>query len=265
MCQPSPDKEAVFRESFRVLAPGGRLAISDIVLSRPLPDELGSLMALWTGCIAGALTEEQVVEGLQEAGFGTSVSSQSTSLPGLNSRALPLDSRPRTSPRRAGSGASDRRRGWCHSVCLHPRHQAGNPTKQRRPTRLPSTSTNPHCAATRAYADRRRPGPGRIHGGPWTTLPRGADIFRHNLANDPSAFAEDDAVRAFLQVAGSEGLPLTTVDGVTVMTGGYPTRAQLLKFADLADDAVPAGAALLTMADDSSAESSCGCGPSGCC
>lgn len=96
----------------------------------------------------------------------------------------------------------------------------------------------------------------------------GADITRHNLANDPLAFANDEAVRAFLEVAGSEGLPLTTVDGVTVMTGSYPTRAQLAKFAGLQADAVaaPIGVPLLTMVEPSGDDaSSCGCGPSGCC
>jgi hypothetical protein len=47
---------------------------------------------------------------------------------------------------------------------------------------------------------------------PWHN--KGADIARHNLANDHLAFANDDTVRALLQVAGSEGLPLLTVDGV---------------------------------------------------
>ena len=65
----SPDKDRVFRESFRVLAPGGRFAISDMVLSRPLPSDVASVMALWTGCIAGALTEDQVLAGLEGAGF----------------------------------------------------------------------------------------------------------------------------------------------------------------------------------------------------
>ena len=41
----------------------------------------------------------------------------------------------------------------------------------------------------------------------------GADISRHNLASDPAAFAGNDSVRSFLEVAGSEGLPLTMVDG----------------------------------------------------
>ena len=57
----------------------------------------------------------------------------------------------------------------------------------------------------------------------------GVDIERHNLANDPAAFAAQPAVRDFLKVAGSAGLPLTLVDGVTVATGSYPSRGRLLQ------------------------------------
>jgi arsenite methyltransferase len=65
----STDKDRVFRESLRVLRPGGRFAISDIVLVRPLEPELTEIMALWTGCIAGALTEEDCRAGMRDAGF----------------------------------------------------------------------------------------------------------------------------------------------------------------------------------------------------
>ncbi len=65
----SPDKPAVFREAFRVLKPGGRLAVSDIVLRRSLPEPLQQAMGLWTGCVAGALLETDYREGLEEAGF----------------------------------------------------------------------------------------------------------------------------------------------------------------------------------------------------
>ncbi|MGO8826826.1 MAG: arsenite methyltransferase [Acidimicrobiales bacterium] len=65
----SPDKPAVFREAFRVLKPGGRLAISDIVLRRSLPGPLQQAMGLWTGCVAGALLETDYRENLEEAGL----------------------------------------------------------------------------------------------------------------------------------------------------------------------------------------------------
>lgn len=59
----------------------------------------------------------------------------------------------------------------------------------------------------------------------------GVDIARHNLASDPSAFVTEPAVAGFLTVAGSAGLPLVLVDGVTVATGRYPDRAELLRLA----------------------------------
>jgi SAM-dependent methyltransferase len=65
----SADKDAVFREALRVLKPGGRFAISDMVLSRELSPQLTGIMALWTGCIAGALTEDDCTSKMTAAGF----------------------------------------------------------------------------------------------------------------------------------------------------------------------------------------------------
>lgn len=67
----------------------------------------------------------------------------------------------------------------------------------------------------------------------------GVDIQRHNLANDPMAFVETPAAADFLRVAGSAGLPLVLVDGVTVAAGRYPARAELRRFAGLADETRP--------------------------
>ena len=96
----------------------------------------------------------------------------------------------------------------------------------------------------------------------------GADIERHNLATDPTAFISDDTVRGFMHTVGSKGLPLTVVDGVTVATGSYPSRDELLGFAGLGAPAPVAPVrAQLGLTERGQAEKSGGCcgGVSGCC
>ncbi|MGB8952341.1 MAG: arsenite methyltransferase [Candidatus Aminicenantales bacterium] len=65
----SPDKPRVFREIARVLKPGGRFSISDIVLGDDLPEWLAQDIPAWTGCIAGAIKESEYIRGLQRVGL----------------------------------------------------------------------------------------------------------------------------------------------------------------------------------------------------
>jgi arsenite methyltransferase len=65
----SGDKDRVLREAFRVLKPGGRLAISDVVVRGEVPQEIRRSMELWVGCVAGALSDTQYQQKLAAAGF----------------------------------------------------------------------------------------------------------------------------------------------------------------------------------------------------
>lgn len=65
----SPDKDAVFEEAFRVLRPGGRLSVSDIVVNGELPQPIRGSLNSWAGCIAGALDEADYLGKIRAAGF----------------------------------------------------------------------------------------------------------------------------------------------------------------------------------------------------
>jgi SAM-dependent methyltransferase len=65
----TPDKKRSFREVFRILKPGGRLSISDIVATGPLPAQIAGSIDAWCGCVAGAIPREEYIGAIREAGF----------------------------------------------------------------------------------------------------------------------------------------------------------------------------------------------------
>ncbi len=65
----SPDKEKVFNEAFRVLAPGGKLAVSDIVTAGSLPESIKQSLSAWAGCVAGAVEAEDYIGMMESVGF----------------------------------------------------------------------------------------------------------------------------------------------------------------------------------------------------
>jgi len=65
----SPDKQRVFKETFRVLKPGGRIMVSDVVLAKPLPEHIMESADAYIGCIAGAITKKEYLSTVEAAGF----------------------------------------------------------------------------------------------------------------------------------------------------------------------------------------------------
>jgi SAM-dependent methyltransferase len=78
----SPDKDAVFQEAFRVLKPGGRFTVSDIVTEGDMPESLRKNISAWVGCISGAIDESDYLDKLRQAGF-TDVTVQSRKAYGI--------------------------------------------------------------------------------------------------------------------------------------------------------------------------------------
>lgn len=88
----APDKEKVFREAFRVLKPGGKMYLSDMVLLAELPEDLKNNKDLLAGCVAGALLKEDYLRLLKEAGFSVEILSEDSEISEKQYGGLPVES-----------------------------------------------------------------------------------------------------------------------------------------------------------------------------
>ena len=148
----APDKPAVFREIARVLKPGGRLAVSDIALKKPLPEAIKDDVSAYVGCIGGAIPIREFESGLAEAGFGeVKIVDEGTD---LNAYASVDGQGACCSPAAGDAGAQTGGLAVLDSGCCSPSEQAdADPTLHARLAKLLAEhDVNDYAASVKVYA-----------------------------------------------------------------------------------------------------------------
>jgi arsenite methyltransferase len=218
----SADKDRVLREAFRVLKPGGRFAVSDVVVRGKVPDDVRKNMLLWVGCIAGALEDDQYAAKLATTGFQaieiepTRVYRIEDARTFLSGQGIDVDA---IAPAVGGKFMS------AFVRAVKPAKAARRPTIQIfDPALCCGTGvcgTDIDQALVNFSADVA-----------WAKL-NGARIERFNLAQEPMTFAENTVVKGFLERSGEEALPLILVNGDVALAGRYPNRTELARWAGI--------------------------------
>jgi SAM-dependent methyltransferase len=189
----SADKPRVLAEAARVLKPGGRFAVSDVIASPDMDEATRADMAAYTGCIAGALTEEEFRSGLAAAGF-TDIEIRETHRVHEHATSAIIRAR-----KPKALAAAHRVELYEPAMCC----QSG----------VCGPSVDQQLIDIRE--DLR-----------WAEA-QGASVARHNLSSDPDAFVANPKVTGLMAAFGESALPVLVVDGDIVIHGHYPSRAEL--------------------------------------
>jgi arsenite methyltransferase len=222
----SGDKPRVLAEAARVLKPGGRFAISDVIASPGMDAATRADMAAYTGCIAGALTEQEFRDGLTGAGL---IDVEISETHKVHEHATSAIIRARKAPSTPAAGSTTRRVELFEpAMCCQ--------------TGVCGPSVDQQLIDVRE--DVR-----------WAES-QGAMVSRHNLSSDPDAFVANPKVTGLMAAFGDAALPALVVDGDIAMHGRYPSRDEL---SELLRASATQPLEMLAGAD------ACGCEPGGCC
>jgi arsenite methyltransferase len=228
------DKNRVLREAYRVLKPGGRLAVSDIVVSGDVPLNIRRNVELWIGCVAGALEEGEYRTKLVSAGFDAVDVEPTRVYRAQDAREF-----------LAAAGLDAEKiaaevDGKFFSAFI----RATKPTKSiqkeesTRMTRL-EVFDPPMCCSTGVCGPEVDPVLVRFTSDFHWLAGEGIVVERYNLAQQPQAFAANESVKAALAADGNACLPLILVNGQIASKGRYPTREELAQFAGLESNRAP--------------------------
>ncbi|MGO9976753.1 MAG: arsenite efflux transporter metallochaperone ArsD [Solirubrobacteraceae bacterium] len=247
----SGDKPRVLAEAARVLRPGGRFAVSDVIAGPDLDDATRADLAAYTGCIAGALTEEQLREGLHAAGFVDIEIRETHRVHEHASSAIIRARKPASTPVRGASGIPTEAAAARATLDVI----AVTPGADRVASRVELFEPAMCCqsgvcgpSVDQQLIDIRED----LR---WAQS-QGAAVSRHNLSSEPEAFVANPKVTGLIAAFGDGALPAVLIDGEIVIHGRYPSRAELARLLGDRTETVSLSVA---------SSGGCGCGSSGCC